>query len=134
MSSAAVRTAFRDSLQAQFPLVQYNETIAIRVDNNDLAPLWLSLEFLPGFTTAMCIGKPTLYREAGTVRVWCCGLAGEGDSKAVDLGDAVGQYYRGWTLGTLRVQSVSSPANGPESDGRWFMPYVDINYQFDFYV
>lgn len=137
MASKTARQAFRDSLQAAFPAVQYVESIATRVDTNTLPDLWMSLEFLPGGAeNAISIGKPTCYREVGVVRVWVVGSTGTGDAAAVDQADAVVAFYRGWTDASvdLRVTSLVSPSNNPESDGRWFLSYVDLTYQFNYFV
>ena len=137
MASKVARQAFRDSLQAAFPAIAYVESIATRVDTNSLPALWMSLEFLPGGSeNAISIGKPTCYRETGVVRVWVVGATGSGDSAAVDQADAVAAFYRGWVDDTadLRVMAMVSPSNNPESDGRWFLSFVDITYQYTYYA
>ena len=137
MASKTARDAFRDSLQAAFPAVTYVESIATRVDTNNLPALWMSLEFLPGGSeNAISIGKPTCYRESGVVRVWVVGSTGSGDGAAIDQADAVAAFYRGWSDDTvdLRVVALVSPSNNPESDGRWFLSFVDLTYQLTTYV
>ena len=137
MASKTARQVFRDSLAAAFPSITYVESIATRVDTNSLPDLWMSLEFLPGgMENAISIGKPTCYREVGVVRVWVVSSTGSGDAAAIDQADAVVAYYRGWAAPSddLRVTSLVSPSNNPESDGRWFLSFVDIAYQLTYYV
>jgi hypothetical protein len=136
MASQDVRLAFRASLQAEFPSVAFVESIAVRVDNNSLPPLWMSLEFIQGVDQAMCIGKPTLWRETAVVRVWVVAQSGSGDGAAVAQGDAVAAFYRNWSSSSpsIRTQNVSSPNSQIESDGKWAMFYVDVPYQYDYYV
>lgn len=136
MASKPVRTTFRDTLQAAFPATQYVESIATRVDNETLSSIWMSLEFINGDDRAISIGKPACYRETGVARVWVAAVSGEGDAAAVDLADEIAAYYRGWSVAVpkIRAQNVVSPGNNPESDGRWFLAYVDINYQHDYTV
>lgn len=136
MASKSVRTTFRDTLQAAFPTTQYVESIATRVDNETLDSLWMSLEFINGDDRAISIGKPACYRETGTARVWIAAISGSGDDAAINLGDAVAAHYRGWSVMSPKIKALNvvSPGNNPESDGRWFLAYVDVNYQHDYTV
>jgi hypothetical protein len=136
MASKVVRQSFRDSLQTAFPGIAYVESIAMRVDNNALPALWMSIEFIAGTDQPICIGKPTLWRENATTRIWIVCQSGSGDDAAIEQGDLVAEFYRNWssTAPSIRTQNVSSPNSQIESDGRWWLAYVDVPYQHDYYV
>ncbi len=134
MSSGIVRQSFRGALQAAFPAVQYIETIGARVDNNALADLWQTIEFVPETDQPIALGTPTCWREVGVVRVWAGASAGQGDTSLVAHLDAVLAAFRRYTdpAAGIRVIAVSPPQTSPESDGRWLLCSVDLRYQRDY--
>lgn len=134
MASSITRTILRDALQAAFPTVAYVETIATRVNNNTLADLWQTFEFVPEADRPIGIGRPTCWRESGIARVWVGAASGNGDSVAVAQADAVANAFRAFNQGGVRVLEVTPPLSAVESDGRWLLVSVDLRYQRDFYI
>jgi hypothetical protein len=137
MSSIVVRTKFRDALQAMFPAVPYHEVYGVDLDNEDLEPLWVALEFTAIGEERISIGAPSYWHETGVARVVIVAESGQGEDAAVLFGDAVKDAFRDWqdTASGLRVLSVVPPtAAAPVSDGKWIAVMVELSYQREFFA
>jgi hypothetical protein len=137
MSSSVVRSAFRNAIVAQFPAVEYVETLGTNVDNEDLPALWMTAGFAAMGQERLCIGHPSYWEENGVVRILVAGESGSGDGAVVTQADAVVNYFRNWQVPAemLRVTGVQPPSDTEdESDGKWLFVSVDVFYTRGFYA
>ena len=133
MSSAAVRTAIRDRLAANFDSAPIVETINVNAVP-DYQP-WVALDFLAGTEDIASIGDPgqNLYRESGTVQIHVFVPSGTGDTLAVTYADQIRAVFRGQSWDGVQVQGVDPPQTGDGSeDGSWFRASIAFDYDFDF--
>lgn len=134
MSSTIVRQTFRTALQTFFPAVQYVPSLAERVDNETLEPLWHTIEFVPESDGPVALGTPTCCREIGTARVWVMSQTGAGDEIATTHADAVIAAFRNFrdTPNGIRVTTYQPPQTAQQSDGRWLQLAVELRYSRDY--
>src|SRR5262245_196328 len=136
MSSQVVRQAFQSELVAAFPAVPYFTTLAVRTDNEALPALWQSLDFIPASDGPISIGNPACYRETGAARALVVGQAGAGEGAAITQAEASRNHFRRWAVPAEQIQVVNvlPPTAAPESDGRWLVVAVDMNYRRDYFA
>lgn len=138
MSSLPVRNAFRNKLQADFPGVEYVETIAKEPpDYEVLSNLWMTTEFATEGSWRTSIGTPSHWQEDGTCYVSVVGKSGAGDSAVMTQADLVATAFRGWQYPSLGIRVVSVTAQSitnADSDGRWWFVAVQVSYERNFYA
>lgn len=134
MSSSIVRATFRQALQDFFPAVQYVPALAERTDNEQLEPLWQTVEFVPESDGPIGIGAPTCCREVGIARIWISAASGFGDQVATAQADAVINAFRRFydPVAQIRVVSNNPPQSAQQSDGKWLQLAVDLRYNRDY--
>jgi hypothetical protein len=137
MSSATVRTAFRQAVATGFPSVPYFDTIAHEVTQETLPTLWMTLEFAPLSETRETIDPPSYWEERGICYVVIANEAGNGDTAAVEFADTVRAYFRNWNAPgdpNFVVEEVTAPTQpDAESEGRWFFVVVGVQYKRGFF-
>jgi hypothetical protein len=138
MSSLVAEFAITDALVAAFPGVELVQTLADRVDNEQLPALWQAITFVPQSDTARSIGTPACRRELGTARIYVAARTGTGDAAALAHADAVASFFRNWRWvdrsETIHIDMVASGARAPESDGRWLLVSTDVQFVHDYYA
>ena len=137
MSSIVVETQIRSALVDGFPLVPYFDTLAIRLENEQLPALWQTMDFIPQTDSPVSIGSPACRREIGIARAYAVTRTGGGELPAVQLADATASYFRKWRWNapgeSIRVDSVIPVTRAQESDGRWLIVFSDVQFVHDYY-
>lgn len=136
MSSRAVREAFRTQVAALLqPAFAYVESVNVATQSKALPARWYTLDFLAADDARMSLGRPTLFRESGSVVVMIFTEQQIGDAEGTTAADTVRAALCNWDAlnGALRVLQCAPPSDmdGGDIRGAWYALSIDTRYQFD---
>jgi hypothetical protein len=137
MSDPVVVAAF----EARLALASEDYVDTLNVRPATLPDLHTTLERDFASLEALTIGRPTFWRETGTLTVVCAARAGTGTTDVEALAEEVRDLFHNYDLYAgsggaatyLRVLTAGSPAVLDPDDGSFFQLRVPVQYQFDFY-
>lgn len=140
MSSAAVRSAFREQLANGIASADVSAPY-VEVINSPTAPKdrpaeWCALNFQGADEEPVTLGKnddTRTFRETGVVFAHACAPANKEDTRAVEIADEIRTLFRDAILtGGVVVETVSPPDTlEGKPDGKVFKAIVEMTYRFD---
>lgn len=134
MSSEAVRAAFRAKVATLLePQFVWQESVNVARESKALPMRWYTLDFIIADMQRISLGRPSLMRESGSVRVMIYTEQQIGDVPATAAALTIFGALCNWESGHLRVLDAAPPndMDGGDMRGAWFAQSVDTRYQFD---
>jgi len=139
MSSEAVRAAFRTRVATLLePQFTWQESVNIASESKTLPMRWYTLDFIVADIQRIALGRPSLMRESGSVRVMIYTEQQIGDTPASAAAFTIFNALCNWSElgGHLRVMDAAPPndMDGGDIRGAWYAQSVDTRYQYDSFV
>lgn len=136
MSSAAVRTAFRNlAADASWP-APFVESVSFATEPSSLPDLWTTLAFSTFENGPIGIGPvPRDQRERGVVEAFALGRTGLGDAAVVTTAEQMRDALYAWGgfPSTFHLTQVGAPSDPDQAgDGSWYAASVRAEYFYDY--
>jgi len=137
MSSETVRAAFRSRIATLLePQFAWQESVNVARESKTLPHRWYTMDFVVASIDRVALGRPSLMRESGSVRVMIYTEQQIGDAPATAAAFTIFNSLCNWAAGHLRIMESAPPndMDGGDIRGAWFAQSVDTRYQFDSFV
>ena len=142
MASPHIRDWFKAKIAELSPGMFYQDTDGGLATQKGLPDTWATLEFDPGGTQRLTVGKRYIEREFGTASVLFLTKSGQGPDAVLIIAQQFAnaakdmyqeEVYEALTgiTGTARLENVSPPNSEPYEDGNWLVCSVACVYSYD---